>query len=133
MSELLGLINADRSALGRRVLITDEQLWWVAQWRAEDMAARDYLSHCYPPAVPCPSTTANDVLRDLFGAPGAWENAWSCAAYLDCTAGGIHAVFMASPDHRGAVLVPGHTHAGLGFARSQSGALFVVELFATQE
>lgn len=128
---LLALINRDRAALGRRELVMgDDLLRWVAQYRAETVAATGHYSHTSPTGE-----TAAGIMAALGGPGRGWigESLWSCAPWLDCGPAAIHAVFTGSEPHRHNQLRPEYTHAAFGFAHNEAGDLLVVELFAAQQ
>lgn len=132
--EYAAALNRDRAALDRRPLDWDAALAAVAQWRAEDMAARDYLAHCHPPPVPadapCSPTIVHQV-RELMGWKAAvGENIWSCAAWLRCTAPDVHAAFSGSPLHAYSQRHWLWRAVGVGAAHNRDGHLFVAVLFA---
>lgn len=125
----VGLVNAARVALGRQALAWDEQLAWVADWRARDMAARMYYGHVSPLGE-----TAASVLMGFGGSNSLaiGENIWSCSDWQACESTTIYETFKASPDHRANQELARYDHVGIGVALDGLGRLLVAVLFADQ-
>jgi len=112
----VGVVNAERAAVGLPPVVEDGGLTSLAQQQAARMAATGNLVHS----------------TDLGGAVGSVLPAYTGAAENVGEGSSIATVanlFMQSPSHRSAILGDFDT-AGVGVARSSDGRIWVAELFA---
>jgi len=116
-SQMLSLINAERSSAGEPPLQNAGWAHSVARAFSEKMAAAglsiwhntDYIAQG----------------RSAMGATALGENVG-----LDSSIQANHTGFMASPHHRDNILNSGYTNVGIGVAVNASGGVFVTEDFA---
>lgn len=120
---LFDLINADRAKAGLEVLTLDPELGEIALRHSQDMRDNDFVAHVSP-------TTGSSEERLLKGGIKtalAAENIGKGYSPDE-----IHRGLMDSPGHRGAILLPGATHVGIGVASKREldrTTYFVTELF----
>jgi hypothetical protein len=120
---LLELINADRVEAGLEPLAPDLELAELALRHSEDMRENDFVAHVSPTA----GTTDERLARAGIVTDLAAENVGKGYGAEE-----IHRGFMESPGHRGAVLLAGATHVGIGVASKKEGDLttyFATEVF----
>ena len=134
--QMFHLINAARPAhlpgwLGTTRLRWHEGLAAVARGHSADMLARQYVDHVSPEGVSAVQRIERYGIRYL----ACGENigvVYGTANYQDGVAD-IHRTFMNQPrrltNHRGNLLNPIWTHAGIGIAISTSGALVATQNF----
>lgn len=116
VQEVLRLTNAHRASVGAPPVALDPTLQRAAQWKARDMAARDYYTHDDPPMSPggsarTPSQRAEEC-GHLYGAYTSENIAWW---YADAAA--AFAAWLDSPGHRNNIENPAHRYIGIGAAR----------------
>ena len=120
---LLELVNADRVQAGLEPLAPDPELAEVALRHSEDMSENAFVAHVSPTTGSTDERLARaGVVTDL-----AAENVGKGYGAEE-----LHRGFMESPGHRGAVLLAGATHVGIGVASKKEGDLttyFATEVF----
>ncbi len=119
---MLGLVNQERAERGLVEVSLNENLGKLAQFRADDMCANQYLAH-----VDGDGNTAEDyrVLYDV-------QTAVAENLAKDRNARGAHAGLMRSPQHRKAIINPNHTRVGFGLCFSEESdppPLIAVQIF----
>lgn len=124
---LLGLLNDERKAAGRKPLSVDARLTKAAQAHSDDMRAHHYVAHVSPrsggPADRArrAGVTGGRITENLAQAP---------------TPQLAHSGLLGSPGHRANMLDPDVDHIGLGCAMAepatpgQSRTLLITQLFA---
>jgi uncharacterized protein YkwD len=124
---LFSLTNRDRAAAGLGALANDSYLHKEAEWRAKDMAVRDYFSHKIPPGN---SMVFTYMQRDGYCFKVAGENI-GLSSYDDGIAtASIEKAFMASKDHRANILGK-WARLGVGAYKAAGGAkIFYAVLFS---
>jgi len=117
----LALINAHRRAHGLRLLRADDRLAAVARAHAYDMARRGYFSH---------ADRRGQSPFDRMARGGIRYRAAAENLAVASTTDQAVAAWMDSHGHRANILGRRFTHTGIGMARSTSGRLYIVQLFA---
>jgi len=110
-SNVILLINANRSTQGTPPLARSESIMQVARARSADMVARGYFSHNDP--ISGASLGKARVLAAGFDNAGEnifWSGQWSLADFPN----GAVSWFMNSATHRANILSSGYTHVGAG-------------------
>ncbi|MBI5053729.1 MAG: hypothetical protein HZB52_10745 [Chloroflexi bacterium] len=122
-SNVISLINAQRSSSGMPPLARSEAVMQIARARSADMVARGYFSHNDP--ISGASLGRVRVLAEGFGNAGAnifWSGQWSLAEFPN----GAVTWFMNSAAHRANILGSGYTHIGAGIAWNGLGWVLTV-------
>ena len=123
---LFTLTNQDRASAGLSALTNDSYLHKEAEWRAKDMADRDYFSHAIPPAN---TKVFDDMQADGYCFKVAGENI-GLSTYSDSTATTrIEAAFMGSTSHRDNILGTWQ-RLGVGAYKAADGRKLYVVLFS---
>jgi uncharacterized protein YkwD len=123
---LFTLTNQDRASAGLNALTSDSYLHTEAEWRAKDMADRDYFSHQIPPAN---STVFDDMQKDHYCFKVAGENI-GLSTFSDSSATTrIETAFMGSPSHRANILGTWQ-RLGVGAYKAADGRKLYVVLFS---
>lgn len=120
-NQLLGLINAERIKTGLNKVITVIELDTLAVNYANDMSQRDFFSHINPEGLGPNERKIQEKISTDVG-----ENLARSPDLLFA-----HYGFLRSPIHRKNILNPKWERVGLGFSRTKSGDLLVVEEFST--
>ncbi len=122
-SNVISLINANRSTQGMPPLARSEAVMQIARARSADMVARGYFSHNDP------ITGANlgkaRVLAAGFDNAGEnifWSGQWQLAEFPN----GAVNWFMGSATHRANILGSGYTHVGAGIVWNGLGWVLTV-------
>ncbi len=118
-SQLLNLINQERSKNGLPTLSSDPEVTRVARIKAQDMIDNDYFSH-YSPTYGSPF----DMLKQ-FGVD--YQYAGENLAQ-NTSVDRAHTALMNSSGHRKNILNPNFTHVGLGIKQADRGYIYV-EIF----
>lgn len=118
--------------LGRGPLQWHPRLAQVARQHANDMLERRYVAH----ATPEGTTVANRLDRNSISYLACGENigvVYGPASHGERGIQEVHSAFMNQPrrltNHRGNILNPVWTHAGIGVAYAPEGQLIVVQNF----
>lgn len=117
-------VNAQRSYAGLPALQVATNLSWIAQWRADDMAARRYFGHGIPPGglFVFPTEMQLDFPYWHYGEILVWE-------LHDKDAYTVVRLWMGSPEHRDVIMDPeSYTSIGAGSADGVGGQYSVVEV-----
>jgi uncharacterized protein YkwD len=120
-------VNEIRGAQGLLRLERDSALDAVARGHAEDMAARQYLSHDTPEGLDPPARMKR---AGVTGFTLAGENVGTTSR-LDPNRE-IVTAWMQSPVHRDNILAPAFNVTGIGIARAADGSFFYTQLYATR-
>jgi uncharacterized protein YkwD len=111
-ARLVGLLNADRAAVGLVPVQVDSRLMTIARARSADMVAKHYFSHTQPDGKNVFSilTTARVI---SFGAGEiiAWNN-----YPIDVSASTANRQWMNSPGHKAIVVSTNLNYVGVGLA-----------------
>lgn len=122
-SNVMILINANRSAQRMPPLARNESIMAIARTRSNDMVGRDYFSHNDP--ITGVALAKQSVLASGFSKAG--ENIfWSGQYALAQFPGGAVNWFMNSPDHRANILGSGYTAIGAGITWNGLGWVLTV-------
>ena len=119
-------INRERVARGFVALGHDDALAAIARRHSQDMARRDYFSHTNPEGL----SSADRVLAAGVTYRRVAENIHSNHGVDDPVDRAVGS-WIASPQHRQALLTPGFRLTGVGAARAENGALYFTQLFLT--
>ena len=125
----LQMTNQERTKVGVPSVAQDEQLAIAARNHAQEMASLGYLSHQSPKVEN--ETLAKRIVRAGSAAQAASENIAQVSEHGDIVLQTIEG-WLQSPLHRENLLDPQHTHVGFGIATSESGFVYVVQVFAFQ-
>ena len=125
-SLLFSLTNQDRASAGLNALANDSYLHKKAEWRAEDMATRNYFSHTIPPD--------NKMVFDYMQSDGycfkvAGENIGLSSYGDDVATTRIETAFMGSPGHRANILGT-WSRMGVGAYKGPDGKKLYAVLFS---
>jgi uncharacterized YkwD family protein/spore coat assembly protein SafA len=120
-SEVLRLINVERSKNGLQTLSYNWEAARVARIKSQDMINNNYFSHTSP----------------IYGSPfkmlESYGLRFSAAAeniaYGQRTAQEVVNSWMKSPGHRANILSRGYTHTGVGVAKKANGTLYFTQVF----
>ena len=120
-SQVVNLVNKERSAEGLSSLSTDAQLAKLAQLKAEDMAKLGYFSHTSPTYG-----SAFDMMK-TYGV--SYKTAGENIAKGQKTAESVMEGWMNSSGHRANILKSDYTKIGVGYAKSVDGTTYWVQIF----
>lgn len=116
--DVLGRVNATRTAAGLRPYRFDSRLATIARQRTTDMATKNYLSHVQPDGR---------SVFDLIAAAGiTWYGAgenigWNSVGDLAASAGYIHQQWLDSPAHRALILSANYNYAAVTQTQAADG------------
>ena len=120
-SEVVRLVNIERSKVGLPPLKENWQLSRIARYKSQDMINKNYFSH-YSPTYGSPFKMIESFgLR--FSAAG--EN----IAMGQRTPQEVMNAWMNSPGHRSNILNPTYTEIGVGLAKDKSGRCYWTQMF----
>lgn len=130
-SEVLTLVNAERSKAGLKPLAMNETLRQASEYKADEMLQYNYFEHTSPY-----TGQPWDVAKKLgYSYTSFGENIW----YMTSTGSNIKNNFSAklivdswmnSPGHRANILNPGFGKMGIGIACSSSGRVYASQMFS---
>jgi len=123
-TQLLDLLNADRTAAGLAPLAGDARLMEVARWRSEDMVARNFFGHDIGGY-----TVARLLLERHIGFNLAGENIVSNTFADGETVARAQEELMKSATHRENVLRPDYNLVGIGVAVGPNNRTVYTQLF----
>lgn len=120
-TEVIRLINKERTNRGLQALQTNWELSRVARYKSQDMINKNYFSHTSP-TYGSPFT-----MMQSFGLKfsAAAEN----IAYGQRTPQEVVNAWMNSPGHRANILSASYTHTGVGCAKKSNGTLYWTQMF----
>ncbi|MFZ0657434.1 MAG: CAP domain-containing protein [Candidatus Binataceae bacterium] len=124
--QILTRVNLERARAGVPALKFSARLAVVARGHSYDMALRHYLSHQSPEGIgPAQRITGEGISYQAAG-----ENIYS-DDYRDLNDLAAHTVtaWMASPEHRAAMLSDRFSETGVGVAHSADGTIYVTQDF----
>ncbi len=124
-SRLLGMINEERRARGRRPLVWDAELTRMARYHSENMARQEFFNHLDRDGL---DLTARAELLGLRGWKVLAENIAYNQGFDDPEAFAVER-WMISAKHRDNILNGEFTHAGLGVARGSDGRVYFTQVF----
>lgn len=114
-TQMLSLVNAERSRAGLPALSADPQLMKIARLKSQDMVNRNYFSH-QSPTYGSPF----DMLRTY----GVTYRAAGENIALNQTTTAAHTALMNSSGHRANILGRQYTRVGIGIVRGSRGYYF---------
>lgn len=120
-TEVIRLINIERTKRGLSALTTNWQLSRVARYKSQDMINKNYFSHTSPTYGSPFNMMENFGLK--FSAAG--EN----IAYGQKTPQEVVTAWMNSPGHRANILSAAYTQTGVGAAKKANGTLYWTQMF----
>ncbi len=119
-SQLLALLNKERSASGVGKLSLSSELSAVAQAKAEDMAKNGYFSHTSPVYGTPFEMMKSYGIRYRYAAENLAKNSSVEKA---------HYALMNSDGHRKNILNGNYTQVGIGIVKVSSNSYIIVEMF----
>ncbi len=120
-TEVIRLINIERTNRGIPALVTNWQLSRVARYKSQDMINKNYFSHTSPTYGSPFTMMQNFGLK--FSAAG--EN----IAYGQRSAQEVVTAWMNSPGHRANILSLAYTQTGVGAAKKSDGTFYWTQMF----
>lgn len=120
-SEVVRLVNIERSKHGLAALKENWELSRVARYKSADMAAKNYFSHTSP--------TYGSPFRMMESFGIKYSSAGENIAMGQRTPQEVMNAWMNSPGHRANILSPSYTQIGVGFAKNQSGKAYWTQMF----
>ena len=123
-TEVLTLVNQERTKIGLRPLEMDWELQRVARTKSQDMAQKNYFSH-QSPTYGSPF----DMMKQ-FGI--SFRSAGENIASGQRTPQEVMQSWMNSPGHRANILKPEYTQLGVGYYRGGSYGHMWTQMFITK-
>ena len=121
-SQVVNLVNSERTAQGLTALQKDSRLAALAQQKAEDMAKNQYFSHTSP--------TYGSAFDMLKAAGYSYKTAGENIAMGQKSASSVMDGWMHSSGHRANILHTSYEKIGVGYAVSADGMPYWVQIFA---
>jgi uncharacterized YkwD family protein/spore coat assembly protein SafA len=120
-SEVIRLINKERTSRGLPALTANWQLSRVARYKSQDMIDKNYFAH------QSPTYGSPFDMMEAFGLrfSAAAEN----IAYGQRTAQEVVNAWMNSPGHRSNILSRSYSQTGVGCAKKANGTLYWTQMF----
>ena len=120
-TEVVRLVNVERSKQGLMLLTENWQLSRIARYKSQDMINKSYFSHTSP------TYGSPFQMIESFGIrfSAAGEN----IAYGQPTPQAVMVAWMNSPGHRANILSPSYTQIGVGLAKDASGRCYWTQHF----
>jgi uncharacterized YkwD family protein/spore coat assembly protein SafA len=120
-SEVVKLVNVERSKQGLQPLKENWQLSRVARYKSADMAAKNYFSHTSP--------TYGSPFRMMESFGIKYSSAGENIAYGQKTPQQVMTAWMNSPGHRSNIMSPSYSQIGVGYATNKSGTPYWTQMF----
>lgn len=120
-TEVVNLVNKERSAKGLSSLSKDSQLTKLAQLKAEDMAKNQYFSHTSP--------TYGSVADMMKQYGVSYKTVGENIAKGQKTASSVMNGWMNSSGHRANILSSSYSKIGVGYAKASNGTTYWVQIF----
>ena len=120
-SEVVKLVNIERSKNGLQPLTENWQLSRVARYKSADMAAKNYFGHESP--------TYGSPFRMMESFGIKYSSAGENLAYGQKTPQQVMTAWMNSPGHRSNILSPSYSQIGVGYAKNKSGTPYWTQMF----
>lgn len=120
-SEVVRLVNIERSKAGLQPLTENWQVSRVARYKSQDMATKGYFSHTSP-TYGSPFT-----MMQNFGI--RFSSAGENIAMGQRTPQEVVTGWMNSPGHRANILSPSYTQIGVGLAKNSKGTNYWTQMF----
>lgn len=120
-SEVVRLVNVERSKHGLQALTENWELSRIARYKSADMAAKNYFSHTSP--------TYGSPFRMMESFGIKYSSAGENIAMGQRTPQEVMTGWMNSSGHRANILSPSYTQIGVGLAKNQSGKAYWTQMF----
>ncbi len=120
-SEVVRLVNVERSKHGLQALTENWELSRIARYKSADMAAKNYFSHTSP--------TYGSPFRMMESFGIKYSSAGENIAMGQRTPQEVMTAWMNSSGHRANILSPSYTQIGVGLAKNQSGKAYWTQMF----
>lgn len=120
-SEVVRLVNVERSKKGLQALTENWELSRIARYKSADMANKNYFSHTSP--------TYGSPFRMMESFGIRYSSAGENIAMGQRTPQEVMNAWMNSPGHRANILSPSYTQIGVGLAKNQSGKAYWTQMF----
>lgn len=120
-TEVIRLINIERSKVGAPALATNWELSRVARYKSQDMIDKNYFSHTSP------TYGSPFDMMETFGLK--FSSAAENIAYGQRTAQEVVTAWMNSPGHKANILSKANTQTGVGAAKKANGTLYWTQMF----
>jgi uncharacterized YkwD family protein/spore coat assembly protein SafA len=120
-SEVVRLVNIERSKQGLQPLKENWELSRVARYKSADMATKNYFSHTSP--------TYGSPFRMMESFGIKYSSAGENIAYGQKTPQQVMTAWMNSPGHRSNILSPSYSQIGVGYATNKSGTAYWTQMF----
>ncbi len=122
-SEMLRLLNAERSKVGLKPLMIDLQITEIARYKAQDMIDNDYFSH-YSPSYGSPFEMLHNYgIKYIYAGENLAGNDSVESA---------HESLMESEGHKENILNPEFTHVGIGVKEGSKYGKIFTQIFITK-
>ena len=123
-TEVLALVNSERSKAGLKPLAMDWELQRVARIKSCDMAENNYFSH------QSPSYGSPFDMMKQFGIQ--YKTAGENIASGQRTPAEVMQAWMASTGHRANILKPDYTHIGVGYCKGGKMGVYWTQQFISK-
>lgn len=120
-SEVVRLVNIERSRNGLQALKENWELSRIARYKSADMANKNYFSHTSP--------TYGSPFRMMESFGIRYSSAGENIAMGQRTPQEVMNAWMNSPGHRANILSPSYTQIGVGLAKNQNGKAYWTQMF----
>ncbi|MDP4145184.1 MAG: CAP domain-containing protein [Bacillota bacterium] len=120
-TEVIRLVNVERSKVGLGPLTSNWQLSRVARYKSQDMINKNYFSHISP------TYGSPFAMMENFGL--TFSSAGENIAMGQRTAQEVVTSWMNSPGHRANILNASYTQIGVGLARTSTGVPYWTQEF----
>jgi uncharacterized YkwD family protein/spore coat assembly protein SafA len=120
-SEVVRLVNIERSKNGLQPLKENWELSRVARYKSQDMANKNYFSHTSP--------TYGSPFRMMESFGIRYSSAGENIAKMQKTPQQVMNSWMNSPGHRSNILSPSYTQLGVGLAKDKNGSAYWTQMF----
>lgn len=120
-TEVIRLVNIERSNRGLQLLTQNWELSRIARYKSQDMINKNYFSHISP-TYGSPFT-----MMESFGLK--FSSAGENIAIGQKTPAEVVTAWMNSPGHRANILNPSYTQIGVGLAKNSQGVCYWTQMF----
>ena len=120
-SEVVRLVNIERSKQGLQLLKENWQLSRIARYKSADMATKNYFSHTSP------TYGSPFKMMESFGI--RYSSAGENLAYGQKTPQQVMTAWMNSPGHRSNIMSPSFSQIGVGYATNKNGVPYWTQMF----
>lgn len=120
-SEVVRLVNVERSKNGLQPLKENWELSRVARYKSQDMANKNYFSHTSP--------TYGSPFRMMESFGIRYSSAGENIAKNQKTPQEVMNSWMNSPGHRSNILSPSYSQIGVGLAKNKNGNAYWTQMF----